>query len=102
VQLAIEFMGDRAFPKQIDSEFYNILMLICDVSQAAVIAMPRQKLKQRWPMLVIVLISIAGFSCFSNAEIGLLPKAYGLLLTGQMGFLIFFLNQLRQQRSRIS
>jgi hypothetical protein len=47
--------------------------------------------KKRLLLSAIALLSMAGFAGFTNAELNLLFKAYGLLFTCQVGFLLFFL-----------
>jgi hypothetical protein len=57
--------------------------------------------KNRAIIVLIMLISATGFGMFTNADMNFIAKGYGLMFTVQIGFLLFFLNQLRQQRSKV-
>jgi hypothetical protein len=50
--------------------------------------------KKRLLLSAIALLSMAGFAGFMNADLNLLLKAYGLLFTCQIGFLLFFLGRM--------
>jgi hypothetical protein len=50
--------------------------------------------KKRLLVTAIALLSMAGFAGFTNADLNLLFKAYGLLFTCQIGFLVFFLGRM--------
>jgi hypothetical protein len=60
------------------------------------------KLKNQGMIVTIAALSAAGFAGFTNADILWIFKAYGLLFTCQIGFLIFFLNQIYRNRSKAS
>ncbi len=57
------------------------------------------KAKQRVLVIVIAMLSMAGFAGVTNADLNLVFKAYGLLFTCQVGFLLFFSSQLLTRRS---
>jgi hypothetical protein len=58
--------------------------------------------QNRAVILLIALISATGFGLFTNADMNFILKAYGLIFTCQIGFALFFLNQIRQQRSKVT
>ncbi len=58
--------------------------------------------QKRAVITVIALLSMAGFAGFTAADINPLFKAYGLLFTCQVGFLLFFLSQILPRRSASS
>ncbi len=57
---------------------------------------------KRFLVMAIAVLSMAGFAGFTNADLNLLFKAYGLLFTCQVGFLLFFLGRILPGRSASS
>jgi hypothetical protein len=57
------------------------------------------RLRKRFPLMFVALLSTASFVGFTNAELSFLFKAYGLLLTCQIGFLLFFLSQIPARKT---
>jgi hypothetical protein len=51
-------------------------------------------------IVLIAIISATGFGLFTNADMNFMLKIYGLIFTCQISFALFFLNQLRQKRTK--
>jgi hypothetical protein len=54
--------------------------------------------KQRILLIGIALISLGGFNVVNTLDMSLMFKLYGLLLTCQVGFLLFFLSRVRLKK----
>jgi hypothetical protein len=64
--------------------------------------MAKHNRSNRVVIILIAIISAGGFGLFTNADMNVVVKAYGLIFTCQVSFLLFFLNQLRQKRTKVA
>jgi len=56
---------------------------------------------KKWLLLSgIAVVSMTSFSALYSADLNFILKTYGLLFTCQIGFLLFFLNQLPLRKRR--
>jgi hypothetical protein len=65
-------------------------------------AILRRNPSNRVVILLIAIISATGFGLFTNADMNVMFKVYGLIFTCQISFALFFLNQLRQKRTKVA